>query len=184
MDSTADHESHQLGPAASPGWYADPSSHAPIRYWDGTRWTGRTIGGRIDVPAPLLSELEPPSATVPFSLREVAGTWLRMNKGKLVAGASLAVAVAAYLATRGESRNEEAELSLAKRLLDEVSDEVRSRGDLELGSDVHILDPWRTNRLMNRRGRYESASPRVTRSQPQTGPLARPDGRFTGTKVA
>ena len=184
MDSTADHASHPSEPAASPGWYPDPSSHEAIRYWDGTRWTGRTIGGKTSLPAPLLSEFEPPTGTVPLALREVAGTWLRMNKGKLFTGASLAIAIATYLATRGESRNREAELSLVQRLLDEVSDEVRSRGDVELGSNVHILDGGGWNRFVNRKGRYESASPRVTRPRPPAAPLARPDGRFTGAKVA
>ena len=26
-------------PATSPGWYADPWGQAPLRYWDGWRWT-------------------------------------------------------------------------------------------------------------------------------------------------
>lgn len=32
-------------PSTPAGWYPDPWKHAPLRYWDGSGWTGATGGG-------------------------------------------------------------------------------------------------------------------------------------------
>ncbi|HUI03399.1 MAG TPA: CPBP family glutamic-type intramembrane protease [Acidimicrobiales bacterium] len=40
-------------PRANPGWYADPWGHAPLRWWDGSRWTAYLHGPyRPQVPPP------------------------------------------------------------------------------------------------------------------------------------
>lgn len=40
-----------VGGAAAPGWYADPSAPTQLRWWDGTKWTDQT--------QPLVSEQAP-----------------------------------------------------------------------------------------------------------------------------
>lgn len=45
---------HDNEPSATPGWYADPWAEAPLRYWDGSEWTGHTHAEAT--PAPTLDQ--------------------------------------------------------------------------------------------------------------------------------
>ena len=38
-------------PPPPPGWYADPSAHGHVRWWDGQRWTDSTMPVAGQVPA-------------------------------------------------------------------------------------------------------------------------------------
>lgn len=43
----------EIGSPATPGWYADPSTRARWRYWDGSAWTPWVDRGETAVPDPL-----------------------------------------------------------------------------------------------------------------------------------
>ena len=62
---------------AQPGWYADPSRTAPVRWWDGeqwTRWLSRDPAAAPPGVAPTLTPVEPeePLATAPAPARRAA----------------------------------------------------------------------------------------------------------------
>lgn len=39
--------------APQPGWYADPSRSAELRWWDGSRWTDQVVRGGVTATVPL-----------------------------------------------------------------------------------------------------------------------------------
>jgi hypothetical protein len=47
--------SHGRSPAAlaAPGWYPDPASRHPYRYWDGLNWTATVSDGAVTSTDPL-----------------------------------------------------------------------------------------------------------------------------------
>jgi hypothetical protein len=54
---------HQEQGAPAPGWYADPTGQAGVRWWDGSQWTSYSAphpgGGAAGVPRPALPATTP-----------------------------------------------------------------------------------------------------------------------------
>lgn len=53
-----------VGEVGTAGWYADPWGQAPLRWWDGSTWTGHTLDTSSLPPPPSQQSTEPSSAAL------------------------------------------------------------------------------------------------------------------------